>query len=357
MARYIVRRLLQSIPIFFGITLLAYALMSASGNPVALLSFKPGARPEERQRLEKQFGVNDPFLVQYFRWLVGDDWMRWDSDGDGVSDQAFLLPLDADGDGEPEPPGARRGVLRGDFGFSFVKKRPVIQMLAERALPTLELGIAAFVIGTSVGIALGIMAAVWHRSWFDQFTRVLAVALTAIPIFWLALMLLLFFSANLKILPLGDRCAMTLADSCPPLFERLEYMVLPVFVLSIGGVASYSRVMRASMLDIVSQDFIRTAQAKGLSSRRVWYLHAARNAMIPIATSLGPAILGLLGGAVITETIFNYPGLGKMSLDALASRDFPMVMAGTIYAALATILGYLISDILYALIDPRIRFS
>ena len=123
------------------------------------------------------------------------------------------------------------------------------------------------------------MAAVWHRSWFDQFTRVLAVALTAIPVFWLALMLLLLFSVNLKLLPLGDRCAMTLAASCPPLFERLEYMVLPVFVLSIGGIAGYSRVMRASMLDIVSQDFIRTAQAKGLSSRRVWYFHAARNAM------------------------------------------------------------------------------
>lgn len=357
MARYLVRRLLQSIPIFLGITLLSYALMSASGNPVSLLSFRQGARPEERARIEKQLGVNDPFLVQYFRWLVGDDWMRWDSDGDGVSDHAFLLPLDVDGDGEPEAPGERRGILRGDFGFSFIKKRPVIDMLAERALPTLELGIASFVIGTTTGILIGILAAVYHRSWFDQVTRVMAVGLTAIPIFWLALMLLLFFSVNLKLLPIGDRCGMTLAATCPPLFERIEYMILPVFVMSIGGIAGYSRVMRASMLDIVSQDFIRTAQSKGLSGRRVWYVHAARNAMIPIATSLGPAVLSLLGGAVITETIFNYPGLGKMSIDALSARDYPIVMAGTIYAAVATIIGYLLSDILYALIDPRIRFS
>jgi peptide/nickel transport system permease protein len=356
MAQYIIRRLLQAIPIFFGITILSYGLMGLSGSPVRQLTFRPGVQPEEVARLEAKFGVNDPFVVQYLRWLVGDDWMRWDSDGDGVSDGAVIIPLDVDGDGVAEPPGERRGVLRGDFGFSFVKKRPVIEILAERAIPTLELSIASFIIGTTAGIALGILAAVYHRTWFDQITRVLSVALTALPVFWFALMLLLLFSVQLKILPIGDRCAMTLDATCPPIWERLEYMILPVFVLSIGGVAGYSRVMRASMLDIINQDFIRTAQSKGLSSRRVWFLHAARNAMIPIATSLGPAVLSLLGGAVITETIFNYPGLGSTSIQATTTRDYPMVMALTIYGAVATILGYLISDILYALIDPRIRY-
>jgi peptide/nickel transport system permease protein len=134
-------------------------------------------------------------------------------------------------------------------------------------------------------------------------------------------------------------------------------MVLPVIVLSIGSIAGYSRVMRASMLDIISQDFIRTAQAKGLSARRVWFRHAARNALIPIATALGPAITGLLGGAVVTERIFNYPGVGLTSIQAVSQRDYPVVMAVTIYAAVATILGYLLSDILYAIFDPRIRFS
>lgn len=357
MAQYMIRRLVQAIPTFFGITVLAYFLMGLSGNPVSQLTFRPGVKPEEVARLEAQFGVNDPFHVQYLRWLIGDDWMRWDSDGDGLADRSVLIPLDVDGDGEAEPVGDRRGVLRGDFGFSFIKKRPVLDLILERAVPTLELSITSFIIGTSIGIAVGILAAVFHKGWFDQITRVLAVGLTALPVFWFALMLLLLFSVQLKWFPIGDRCGMTLDASCPPIWERWQYMVLPVFVMSIGGVAGYSRVMRASMLDIVSQDYIRTAQSKGISNRRVWYLHAARNAMIPIATSLGPAILGLLSGAVITETIFNYPGLGLTSIQATTSRDYPLVMALTVYAAITTILGYLLSDILYALIDPRIRLG
>lgn len=356
MARYILRRLLQSIPIFFGITVLSFVLMAASGNPVAQMTFRPGVQPAEIARVSAELGINDPIYVQYLRWLLGDDWMRWDSDGDGIADQSFLLPLDADGDGEPENPGRRRGVLRGDFGVSFTKKRPVLDVIFERVPATLELSISSFIIGTSVGIAIGIIAAV-RRGLFDQITRVLAVALTAIPIFWFALMVLLLFSVQLRIFPIGDRCAMTLADSCPPIWERLQYMILPVLVLSIGGVAGYSRVMRASMLDIVSQDYIRTAQSKGLTSRMVWYRHAARNAMIPIATSLGPAITGLISGAVVTETIFNYPGLGKTSIESVTQRDYPVVMALTIYAAVATIFGYLLSDVLYAMIDPRIRFN
>jgi peptide/nickel transport system permease protein len=357
MARYIVRRLLQSIPIFFGITVLSFVLMAVSGNPVAQLTFRPGITPQEVARVEAELGVNDPIFVQYLRWLLGDDWMRWDSDGDGEADQAILLPLDVDGDGEPENPGRRRGVLRGDFGVSFTKKRPVVDVIGERIPATLELSIASFVIGTSMGVAVGILAAIRRGGWFDQITRVFAVILTAIPSFWLAIMLLLLVSVQLRWLPIGDRCAMTLAASCPPIYERLEYMVLPVFMLSIGGVAGYSRLMRASMLDIVSQDYIRTAQSKGLSSRLIWFRHAARNAMIPIATALGPAITFLISGAVVIETIFNYPGLGKTAVESATQRDYPVVMALTIYAAVATILGYLLSDILYAVIDPRIRFS
>jgi peptide/nickel transport system permease protein len=188
-------------------------------------------------------------------------------------------------------------------------------------------------------------------------SRVLSATVLALPGFWFAIMLLLLFSVQLRLFPIGDRCKTTLDDSCPPITERWNYMVLPVVVLSIGGIAGGSRLMRASMLDIISQDFIRTARAKGLTERVVWFGHAARNALIPIATGLGPAITGLLGGAVVTETIFNYPGLGLTSLQAITQRDYPVVMAITIYAAVANIIGYLISDILYALIDPRIRFS
>ncbi|MBL8166059.1 MAG: ABC transporter permease [Anaerolineae bacterium] len=357
MIRYIIRRLLQAIPTFFGITIISYALMSASGNPVRVLSFRPDSSVEEQERLANVLGVNDPWVIQYLRWLLGDDWMRWDTGEDGVADRAVLLPLDADGDGENEPPGERLGVVRGDFGNSFVKKRPVLDLIFERMPATLELSVSSLVIGTIIGLIIGIAAAVNRGKAIDNASRVIAVVFDAIPGFWLSLLLLLIFGSQLKLLPIGDRCKLTLDDSCPPIYERLEYMVLPVFVFATGVISGYSRLMRASMLDVLGQDYIRTALSKGLSNRMMLYRHAARNAMIPIATFLGPAITGLLGGAVVIETIFNYPGVGRTLFEAATSRDYPVVMAAVIYGALATILGYLISDILYAWIDPRIRFT
>jgi peptide/nickel transport system permease protein len=192
---------------------------------------------------------------------------------------------------------------------------------------------------------------------FDNLTRVMAVVFDAIPAFWLGLILILVFASDLKLLPLSGRCKTTLDETCPPIYERLNYLILPVFVLSTAAIAGYSRFTRASMLDIIGQDFIRTARSKGLSDRAVWFKHAARNALMPIATFLGPSLTGLLGGAVITETIFSYPGLGRALTQAAVQRDYPVVMAATIYAAIATILGYLLSDILYAVIDPRVRFD
>jgi peptide/nickel transport system permease protein len=185
----------------------------------------------------------------------------------------------------------------------------------------------------------------------------MAVVFDAIPSFWLSLMLLLLFASTLKILPLGGRCKTTLDDTCPPLHERLSYLILPVFVLSTVPISAYARFTRASMLDVIGQDYIRTARAKGLSNRMIWFRHAARNALIPAATFLGPSITFLLSGAVITETIFSYPGVGRTVTQAAIQRDYPMVMAVTIYVAVATILGYLLSDILYSIVDPRIRFD
>ena len=358
MVRYVIRRLVQAIPTFFGITILSYALMASTpGGPVAALAFSSNMRARDVERLKLQLGVDDPWPIQYVRWLLGDDWMRWDADGDGVADHAFIIALDVNGDGEPEPPGIKKGILRGDFGNSFSSKRPAIDVLAERLPATLELGIASLVIGSLIGIIIGIYAAVQHKKLFDHVTRILAVLFDAIPIFWLALVLLLFFGSQLKILPLGGRCATTLSDSCPPITERLEYLILPTFILATGLIGAYSRFTRASMLDVVSQDYIRTARAKGLSDRMVWFKHGARNALIPIATFLGPAITGVLGGAVITETIFSWPGVGRTIVQAVGQRDFPVVMVVVIYSALATIIGFLISDILYVIIDPRIRLD
>jgi peptide/nickel transport system permease protein len=199
------------------------------------------------------------------------------------------------------------------------------------------------------------MAAIRRGSAFDNITRVLAVIINAVPVFWLGLMLILVFGAQLRLLPMGDRCPIAL-QGCPPLPLRLDHILLPTIVLGSFGLAGYSRYLRASMLDVIGQDYIRTAKAKGLPERAVWFGHAARNALIPLATFLGPAITGIWGGAVITERIFGWPGIGQLTIQSINSSDYPMIMAVTVFAAISTILGYVLSDVLYALIDPRIRF-
>lgn len=348
MFRYIIRRLIQAIPTFFGITLLSYFIMSAApGGPAAILAFDPSLPQGERERLERLWGLDDPWVVQYVHWLIGDDWRQRDLSGDGELDSW----------------GNRQGILRGDFGQSFVRsRRPVIEMIGQFIIPTLELMIAALAVGLFFGIPIGIIAAIRRGGWFDNVTRVLAVVFNAIPNFWLGLILILIFASWLGWLPTSQRCSPTASlarggGGCPPIYERLEYLIMPVFTLGTVYIAGYSRYMRTSMLDVIGQDYIRTAHAKGLSSRMVWFRHGARNALIPIATFLGPTITGLLSGSVIVEQIFSWPGLGRQGLQAIISLDYPFVMAFVVIGSIATILGYILSDILYALIDPRIRFS
>ncbi|MCL4255488.1 MAG: ABC transporter permease [Anaerolineae bacterium] len=390
MYRYIIRRLIQSIPTFFGITILAFILMIATpGGPEGALAFNlaaggggnqggnssstsagTGTGLNARDAIEMRLGTNDPILARYLKWLIGDDWMRVDTDDDGFADVGRLVSptfIASNGEEIAYRAGERYGILRGDFGFTF-NGRPVLDVLTENIPATLELSIASLILATVFGILVGIFAAIGRGGVFDNFTRVFAVIINAIPNFWLGLLILLAFSftpiidtngdgiADRGLLPTGGRCKATIDDGCPPIIERIDHMFLPVMLLSLGGIAGTSRIMRASMLDVVSQDYIRTARSKGLSNRRVWLRHGMRNALIPIATGLGPAITGVFGGAVITEQIFNYQGVGLKTLEAITQRDYNVVMAFTIYAAIATIIGYLISDILYAIIDPRIRY-
>ncbi len=365
MLRYITRRLLQAIPTLLGVTIFSFLLMSLAPGGFVRLAFgeNPAIRPQQRAQLEARMGLNDPLPVQYLRWLLGDDWMRRDTTGDGVADWSILIPLDADGDGINEPPGRNRGILRLDFGESFSRRRPVVDLIGERVAATLELGVTALLVSLSIGLPIGILAAVWKGTWFDNASRVLSVVVSAIPTFWLGLMLILIFSITLKndagrpLLPMIGRCSITAVGGCPPIYMRLEYLIMPVIVLSSGGIAIFSRFMRASMLDVINQDYIRTARAKGLSNRNVWFKHGARNALIPIATILGPSILGVLGGAVITETVFSWPGMGRFAVEAVFAKDYPVVMTTVVIGAVTTVLGFLLSDILYAVVDPRIRFN
>ena len=375
MSKYIIRRLLQAIPTIFGITLFVFILISlAPGGPVEILAFNNRMKPREKEELKYILGYNDPLLVQYLRWLTGDDWMRWDEDDDGLADGSVFFidhyapalnehgkPMIDEASGEAVlkqlPPGNKYGILRGDWGNSVYYKRAALSVLVERLPATLELGITSLITGFIIGIAIGIIAAINHGGAFDQISRVGAVIVDSVPSFGLGLTLLLIFGAQLAILPLGGRCKTTLDASCPPITSRLEYLILPTVVLAAGGVSGYSRFMRASMLDVVSQNYIRTARAKGLRERAIWLRHGLRNAFIPIATFLGPSITFLLAGAAITEQIFSWPGVGRLLVQAPGRRDYPIVMIVVVYGALANILGYLLSDIFYTLIDPRIRFD
>jgi len=366
MTRHILRRIIQSLPTLFGITLLSYLIMSlAPGGPIALMTFGDDKATEaSRQLLAERLGLSDPWHIQYITWLAGNDWMWWkDAAWDRVN-------VDT---GEPIPRPISYGIIRGDFGESFKYRRPAIDMIAERLPATLELGIASLTVSLLLGIPIGIFAAISRGGSFDNFTRVMAVVGNAIPNFWFGLMLLLIVGVMLddQKIPIlnielqtdwarGGRCDTRTSSrtgcSAIPIHERLQYLILPTIVLSYGGVAGYSRFMRTSMLDTINSDYIRTARAKGLRNRTIWFNHAARNSLIPIATFLGPALVGVLGGAAITESIFTWPGLGRLVVESVNTRDYPVVMASVLISAVLTIIAYIISDILYALFDPRIRF-
>ncbi len=217
--------------------------------------------------------------------------------------------------------------------------------------------LAALLLGYLIGIPLGLFGAIHHRGWFDQLGRVVSVIGNAVPSFWLGLILIIVFSVNLGWLPMSGMRDITRNTGNFDLWESLSHMLMPVTVLSLGTIATVSRFMRTEVLEVLGQDYIRTAHAKGLKDRRVWWFHAVRNALLPIATLIGPALGGLLGGAVIIEQVFGWPGMGSLAITAVFQRDYPLVMGEVVIGAVLFILGVLLSDILYAWLDPRIRLQ
>jgi peptide/nickel transport system permease protein len=353
MIKFIIRRLIQAIPTFFGITILSYAIIvAAPGDPVSTLTFGPKTTKAQKVSLAEELGTKDPVWKQYIRWLIGNDWQTFrklDGRGNPV--------LDANGKVIMEH-GTQKGILRLDFGKSFVGNKSALKMVLEKFPATAELGGLALLVGIMLGLPIGVLAAVWRASIFDNFTRVMAVVFSAVPIFWLGLTLILIFGSRLHWLPMGGRFPTGyFLTGKVTLVDRVKHLILPVSVLATGWVAVFSRFMRASVLDVLSQDYIRTAKAKGLRNSQVWFVHASRNALIPIATILGPAVPGIIGGALITETIFSWPGVGRTAYTAVLNQDYPVIMTTVIFTAVTTIIGYLLSDILYAAIDPRIRLS
>ena len=340
MFKYLRRRVIQAIPTFFGVTILSYlVILTAPGDPVSMITFSPRSDQATINLMRRQLGLDQPPLLQYVYWLVGNDWTTIDYDGDGIG----------------ETPGQRRGLLRGDLGNSIKQKRPVMDLIAQRIPATLRLTVTALVLGYLIGVILGVLAAVFHRTWVDQAIRIVSVVGNAVPAFWLGLLLIILFGVQLDLLPISGMQNIT--RRAFDLGDALRHMILPVSVLSLNTIAFISRFTRTQMLEVLQQDYVRTAYAKGLQTRVVWLRHALKNGLLPVATFFGPSIGTLLAGSVIIEQVFQWPGMGKLIIDAVFSRDYPLVMGSVVVASVMFIVGVLLSDVMYVVLDPRIRLE
>ncbi len=320
---FLLKRILGLVPTFFGITLISFFVMHlAPGEPMSLQAdFNPKMTPEMRQRLRAQYGLDKPLYVQYAKWL--------------------------------------KGLVQLDLGRSFSPdRRKVWDKIRERLPVTILINVLSMLLILAVSIPLGVRAAVWENSLFDQVTTVLVFLAYAAPAFWVALLLMLLFGIEWNLLPVSGLHSLMGYEQMS-LFEKVldwsKHLILPVFVSAIGGLAGFSRYTRSSMLEVLRQDYITTARAKGLPERVVIYRHALRNALLPLITIMGLSIPGLIGGSVIFESIFAIPGVGQLMWSAVMARDYPVLMGNLVIVAILTLLGNLLADMGYAAVDPRIR--
>ena len=328
MTAYLVRRVLGAVPLVLGIaTIIFFVVNLAPGDPTQLL-LSPGMRAEVVEQMRANFGLDQPVHVRYAKWLAA--------------------------------------LFRGDFGYSYSHSRPAASVIGDMLPNTLLLSGLALLVAFGVGIVLGVVQAVRQYSLTDSILSVVALFFYSMPSFWLALMLILTFSLYARNvwdwpfwLPASGRLSVEYPFLSPwaQVKDRLAHLVLPVASLSLVLAAGIARYMRGSMLEVVRQDYVRTARAKGLPERRVVFRHALRNALLPVITLLGLYLPVLFSGTVFIETVFAWPGMGKTIIDAISTRDYPLVMACSFIFAVMVVAGNLVADVLYALVDPRIRYD
>ena len=347
MTTYIIRRLLQTAGLLVLLSILLFALVNlAPGGPLSGQGQSRHIDPTKVELLKRQFGLDKPLPTQYLIWLVGNDWMQVDKDGDGVLDSK----------------GTRQGILRGDFGFSFRTRQPVLAEIGDRLPNTIYLTVITMLVAVLIAVPIGIISAIKQYSKFDITVTTFSFAGQAIPEFWLGLILILVFYAWLKnpftgepLLPAGGMTSINSEGF--DLGDRIVHLILPVLTGALGWVAWYSRFLRSSMLDVIHQDYIRTARAKGLPSWKVLYKHGLRNALIPLITLLALDLPYIFGGAIFVEILFSWPGMGRLYYQAALERDYPVLMAVLIIGASFIILSNLLADLVYAYLDPRIRLE
>lgn len=322
MRQYIIRRILTSILVLFGVSILLYGMLRMMpGDFVSqMTSGNPSITVEQQEKLRESYGLNGTIIEGYFRWM--------------------------------------KDALRGDFGISFTFQKPVIEVIKSRMWTSFALSFSAFIIQLLIAIPFGIIAATKQYSRTDYIIVFFALAGISLPTFFFAAVLQRIFAMGLKWLPLSGM--VTARENYTGFRLTLDiayHFILPVAVFVISGVGTWLRYVRTNMLEVLNADYVRTARAKGLSERKVIYKHAFRNTLIPIVTFIGGSIPGLFSGAIITEGIFSISGLGKTALDAVNAKDLPFLMGYLMFLAVLTLLGTLISDVLYAVVDPRVRYN
>lgn len=304
MHKYILKRLLLLIPVLLGVTFIVFSIMSFTPGDPAQLILGESAQPDAIEALREEMGLNDSFIVQYFRFV-----------GKAVT---------------------------GDFGKSYTSQRDVFDEIFARFPNTLILAVVGVAISIFIGIPVGIISATRQYSLIDSVSMIAALLGVSMPNFWLGLMLIVLFSVKLHLLPMGG-------------FDSLKSVILPSFTLGTGAAAIITRMTRSSMLEVIRQDFVRTARAKGVPENKVINKHALKNALIPVLTVIGLQFGYLLGGAVLTETVFSWPGVGTLLVGAIRQKDTPTVLASVVFLATTFSVVNLLVDILYAYVDPRIK--
>jgi peptide/nickel transport system permease protein len=316
-AIFLARRMAQSVPLLFGITIITFLLINAvPGGPISLYANNPGFTAEDAARLHHALGLDQPLYVRYLSWLGS--------------------------------------FLHGDWGYSYASHRPVLEMIGDRLPNTLYLMATVYVVTILIAIPVGIVSAVRQYSASDHVITGLAFAGVSMPTFWLGLLLIILFGLTLRLFPLGG---MATPGADFDLQDRLWHLVLPVATLSTVGIAHYTRYLRASMLETLGQEYIRTARAKGMVERLVVLRHALKNAGIPLVTVAALDLPELFVGALVTESIFGWPGMGRLFLDAATRSDYPVLMGILTVAAGMVIGANLMADVIYGYLDPRIRRS
>ena len=323
MKGYITKRILLIIPVLLGITILTFAIMHLAPGEFTktTMRMETKASPGAVNKLRELYGLDKPVHIQYLSWLK----------------RVFTL----------------------DFGRSFIDGRPVLEKIGERLPATILLNVCAIGVIYTLSLLIGVFAALRRNRGFDKATTVITFAGYSIPDFWLALLLMLFFGVNLGILPISGMKSVNYEYFSPfgKFIDIIKHLILPVFVTAFTGLASMTRYVKSSMVETLSQQYIKAAYAKGLPEHTIIFKSALKNSLLPVITILGFALPGIIGGSFIFEVIFSWPGMGRLSYEAIMSFDYPVVMGGITIAAFLTITGNLLADITYALVDPRIRYK